>query len=111
MSNVGDSNFEYTLLTSLPGPPDRGINTWNLEIKNPQGDPLDSDQVLEISPFMPDHGHGSNTTAIINKEANGNYTIGDIDLFMPGLWEIRMRVKNSEDQVLDTVFFNFCVRG
>ena len=111
MTSVGNANFEYKLLTSMPGPPDRGINTWSLEVKNDQGQPLGAEQALEISPFMPDHGHGSNTVPKIKTEANGTFTVDDIDLFMPGLWEIRVRVKDSEESILDTVFFNFCVRG
>ncbi|MBC8070126.1 MAG: FixH family protein [Deltaproteobacteria bacterium] len=93
---------------AMPAPPARYENTWTLEVLDASGAPVD-DATLEVEPFMPDHNHGTGIAAVVTKlEAPGQLEIEPIDLFMPGLWEVRLRFTLA-DQTRDDITFSFCV--
>ena len=57
------------------------------------GELVDGATVL-ITPFMPAHGHGSTAVEATESEP-GRYSAAKISLFMPGLWELRVRVTDA----------------
>jgi hypothetical protein len=58
------------------------------------GDPI----LTDASAFMPAHGHGVRA-AVLPLEAETEYEVADLALFMPGRWEVRLdcRVGALED--------------
>ena len=50
---------------------------------------------VRITPFMPAHGHGSMAVEATESEP-GRYSAAKISLFMPGLWELRVRVTEGD---------------
>lgn len=99
------------LLEAMPGPPDRGDNTWTFQLADASGAMMDGATLL-VRPFMPEHGHGS-TPAEFTAEflgAEGKYRVGPVNFFMPGLWELTVKVTPAglSEQ---TVKFAFCVEG
>ena len=52
-------------------------------------------QLVEAVLWMPDMGHGSSPTALV-QDTNGCTKINDIDFFMGGKWEIRAQLESGE---------------
>ena len=101
--------YVITLTEADPAPPEKGENTWNLRIT--AGDsPLDGADVV-LTPFMPEHGHGSSPAYV---EAlplgDGAYRAEGLNFSMPGLWEITVSVE-SPDTGADSAIFAFCIEG
>ncbi len=73
-----------------PDPPQSGAAEMTL-ILTVDGEPLEGAQV-SVEPWMPGHGHGSNTDAVVVDEGEGIYRVDDLSFSMAGLWEIRVDV-------------------
>ena len=113
MSHIGDLGaVEFILVTSDPAPPDKGVNVFTIQIiDNATGTPIDG-ATVPITPFMPEHGHGTNPEFYATEAtgAAGTYESVPIDLFMSGLWTLTFAVE-SGDAVLDETTFKFCMEG
>jgi len=113
MSHTGDTGaLEFVLLASDPAPPDKGENRFTIQVRDlASGIGLDGATVT-ITPYMPEHGHGTNP-ADFSTEATGEagtYQSEVLDLFMSGLWELTFSAA-SGDAVLDQTTFSFCLEG
>ncbi len=73
--------------------------------KVPVKDKLD----IEIVPWMPAHEHGTSTLPIIKEVGKGEYSVEQVSLSMPGLWEIYVRI-NKGKKGEDTAVFNVNVK-
>ena len=45
---------------------------------------------LAIQPWMPNMGHGVSELPTITEPQPGDFEISELDLFMPGTWELRL---------------------
>ena len=61
-----------TLVSAEPAPPGPGINAWQLQVSDASGTPLPDARLTKVKPWMPDHGHGSNTQAKVAGVANAD---------------------------------------
>jgi hypothetical protein len=96
------------LLESDPAPPIRGDNRWTVEIVATAGAPLDG-LVISVTPFMPDHQHGTPVKAVVTAAGTpGRYHLSPVNLFMAGLWQITIDLRNSTG-LRDQAVFAFCV--
>lgn len=78
-----------------PQPPARGNNTIELTITGASdGAPVDG-LALAVKPWMPAMGHGTSIVPMIEPQSSGKYLISNVDLFMPGLWEIRLTIPGT----------------
>ncbi len=105
VSSEGDAGGVATLefLAGEPMPPIVGNNSWlfGLEVG---GKPLpDLAAAITVTPFMPDHGHGTPTKVNVVEEEPGEYRFEPVHLRMAGFWEIRVELE-SEVRVADWVF-------
>jgi len=100
--------YEVTFLAATPQPPDRGENTWSLQVA-PVGGVATTDVSVAVEPFMPEHGHGTSPETFAAEVVDGAFDVGPIDLFMPGLWVLTFYV--DDGQVVDAVEFRFCLEG
>jgi hypothetical protein len=110
MSKDGDA-VRVVLVSASPAPPDVGNNRWTLRVTDHDDQPLDDVTVL-VSPFMPEHQHGTSPPdyEAASTGAAGEGEAGPFDLFMPGMWEIKVGV--SDDSGLDDdVVFRFDIEG
>ena len=75
------------------------------------GTPIDG-ATVPITPFMPEHGHGTNPEFYTTEATGdaGTYESVPMDLFMSGLWTLTFSVQ-SGDVVLDESTFTFCMEG
>ncbi|HTM19107.1 MAG TPA: FixH family protein [Kofleriaceae bacterium] len=100
--------FMVMLVDADPAPPAKGDNYWMIMVHAMDtGDPVDG-AVLEVTPFMPDHGHGTSIVPVVTPDTEpGTYIVDPINLWMPGLWEVRIDV----DDGADLITFPFCIEG
>ncbi len=89
-------NLKIGVRTS-PQPPVRGTNDIELTITGAtDGAPRDG-LALGVTPWMPAMGHGTSIVPTITPETDGKYMISDVDLFMAGLWELRLTIPGTPD--------------
>ncbi len=91
-------------LSSEPGPPEKGVNTWTLEVSDHSGAAVEG-ATLTVTPTMPEHGHGSQSLADVTDEGGGQYTVTPVDLHMAGLWDVEITIDGGDTS--DRVHFVF----
>lgn len=107
LEHVGPEGIAVRLMASVPAPPARFDNTWTIQVADATA-ALRDDATISVTPWMPDHGHGTTKDAVITPQgANGTYELDPVNLWMPGLWEVRLRIEL--DAVTDNVVFAFCI--
>jgi hypothetical protein len=75
-----------------PQPPVRGTIAVQLTIRSaPDGAPLDG-LTVRVVPWMPAHNHGSSLVPTVTPEGEGKYLVSNVDLFMPGHWELQTTI-------------------
>lgn len=102
-------SFSIKLLDASPAPPAKGVNTWKIQVLDGSGSPLDG-ATIGVTPFMPDHGHGTSVIPGVQALGGGEYTISNVYLFMPGLWQVTFQV-NGAGVPQGSVVFAFCIDG
>lgn len=64
------------------------------------GKPIPS-MVLALQPWMPTMGHGLDSPARITLQGTSDFEVSELDLFMPGAWELRLTLSGSvEDKAV-----------
>jgi hypothetical protein len=78
-----------------PQPPAQGTNEVLLTITDKaDGAPRDGLDVA-VKPWMPAMGHGTSIAPTVVPQMNGTYLISNVDLYMAGLWQLRLTISGS----------------
>lgn len=94
---------------AMPAPPARFDNTWIIEVVDATTNTPMDDIDLEVEPYMPDHMHGTSIACEVTvMDAPGQLQLEPVNLFMPGMWEVRLNFQLDEGAT-DQVVFRFCV--
>jgi hypothetical protein len=105
-----DGSMDFKMMSATPAPPARGDNTWQVLISSMAsgvvGAPVDG-AMLQVTPFMPAHQHGSPIQVQITADGNGLYTLSPVNLWMPGVWETTIRATTPLHT--DTAVYKFCI--
>jgi hypothetical protein len=91
-SDTGAIHVDVRLAPSQP--PARGLSTVELTVERASGEPVDGLD-LDIVPWMPAHGHGASLRPSVTPKGGGKYLVSDVNLFMPGRWELRTTISGS----------------
>lgn len=59
------------------------------------GGTLPAGLALDVDATMPAHGHGMNTTPVVESSANGSFSVSGMQLHMPGTWRFAFEVMES----------------
>jgi len=112
MSRLGDAGvLQFAIAAASPAPPDKGDNVWTIALTNPAGESLVSDETVILTPFMPEHGHGTNpATVTTTNNGDGTYTTSAFDLFMGGWWQLTVSASGGGVGA-DQALFAFCIEG
>jgi hypothetical protein len=60
---------------------------------------------ITVTPWMPEMGHGVKEVPKVFERGGGLYSIENVEISMPGLWELRLKIKKGK--VKDKVVFEF----
>ena len=108
--------------------PTKGVDQWTVEADGampagdagvtPTGDdagvtltgPVDGLKI-NVTPFMPDHNHGTTAVGVAPSGSGGLYLISPLNLYMAGYWEITFDLTDSsgETPVEDSAIVKICV--
>jgi len=103
--------INFTLMTATPAPPLRGDNTWVVQLNSMSGGVVGAPitgAAMTVTPYMPDHGHPSGKTVLIEAMPEaGQYQLAPINFHMPSLWETTLDVTSPGGN--DNVVFRFCI--
>lgn len=72
-------------------PPTSGVSTVELRVVDRTGAPFDGLSIA-VTPWMPAMGHGTPTEAVVTARGGGVYSVANVDLIMPGRWELRCAI-------------------
>lgn len=121
VAKEGAYGLQVRLMESDPAPKYIGKYTWELELAvTYSGETVPVSGIdLIATPTMPAHGHGTfpPTTAGARNLTTGGWTLVAMDLFMPGLWQIDLRVEwedpfgRFEGLLTSEVTFEFALDG
>jgi hypothetical protein len=90
MSSAGV--FAVELLSSSPGPPVKGQNTWAIKVAEvATGTALDGLDV-SVTPRMPDHPSHGTRPVVVTPAVGGTYTLEPVYLYMSGVWDVTMTI-------------------
>ncbi len=97
----------FKLMSTSPSPPKRPDNDWLMHLEK-DGAPLDSATVA-VRLFMPDHGHGTGVKPAISAAGTpGDYKLDQLNLWMPGLWEVTVEATPTAG-TKDLTIFRVCI--
>jgi hypothetical protein len=97
------------LMEATPAPPQKQSNALVLQVVDAAGKPVDG-ATLSVTPFMPDHGHGSSVKPTVTPMGGGVYDVANVYLPMPGLWRLTVTVQMPNVAAQDAAF-QFCIDG
>jgi hypothetical protein len=85
-SKTGELSVE---VRTSPQPPVRGTNLVELTVTSTVDGSPRPGLSIAMTPWMPAMNHGSSAIPTATPETGGKYLVMDVDLFMPGRWELR----------------------
>jgi hypothetical protein len=103
------SNLSVRIVDATPAPPAKGTNAITLQVLDAGSRPLDG-ATITVTPFMPDHGHGSAVAPIVTAAGDGRYSVTKVYLAMAGLWRLTIAVAQPGGGTSE-VAFAFCLDG
>ncbi len=80
-----------------------GRNEVNVYITSAKGVSIENAQI-DITPWMPEHGHGSPWPPAVFEQGNGLYK-AVIFITMPGHWQLKIMVRKGDEE--DGTVFDF----
>ncbi|MFC1549362.1 FixH family protein [Nitrospirota bacterium] len=83
-----------------------GLNDMDITIQDKDGRNISGARV-SIIPIMKNLGSGVDTSASVNEQMDGTYSARRVDIPMPGLWQLKVRV--SSLMINDEATFDFRV--
>ncbi|MHB1846121.1 MAG: FixH family protein [Deltaproteobacteria bacterium] len=91
VSQASDAGTLQLALRTCPQPLTRALAEGQLTVTDPSGKPVDG-LTVTVTPWMPAMGHGGSVQPTITPQGNGVYQIVDIDLYMPGAWQLQTKL-------------------
>ncbi len=111
LDKVGSGGvLDFKLMTADPAPPARGDNTWNIQMSAMTSGVVGNGVAggsLSVTPFMPDHAHGSPIPVVVTDKGGGAYELSPVNLWMPGLWQTTIEATSASGT--DVAVFAFCI--
>lgn len=86
-------SYRVALHSAPDAVPSRGNNTLRFVVTRASDGAPASGLSLDVVPWMPAMGHGASVKPTVAPGAEaGTYIVSNVNLFMPGLWEIRTTI-------------------
>lgn len=104
--------LDFKLMSATPAPPGFNDNTWIIQINSMAGGVVGSPAAgasITVTPFMPDHQHGTLKVKVEAMPDAGQYKLTPINMWMPGLWETTIDAQVGA--ISDRVVFKFCIQA
>jgi hypothetical protein len=86
--------YRVEVRTAPVQPPTRGNVDVEVRVTDPSGAPIDG-VAIGVVPWMPADGHGASVIPIVSPDGSGRYRVTNVNLFMPGSWQLRMTLQQG----------------
>jgi hypothetical protein len=108
-TQAGDKgHITAKLHSASPDPPERYNNTWQVELVDGSGAPLDDTMITKAQAAMPFHQHAPKPATGITKLSDpGQFEVG-LFLTMPGYFQLQFDV-SSPSAGDDHIVFEYCL--
>ncbi|TSC25240.1 FixH family protein [Corallococcus sp. Z5C101001] len=73
----------------------RGVQVLRVQVTDAASGKPVPDVVLAVQPWMPSMGHGIEEVPRVIAREPGTFDVTELDLFMPGVWELRFTLKGA----------------
>lgn len=103
----GGASLSLKFVEGEPMPPVVGNNSWLFALELDGVPFAGAAEHVIVTPFMPDHGHGTPTAVVVTETSAGSYQFEPVHTRMAGFWEIRIDVDTAD--VDATLVFGVCV--
>ena len=108
LHKVGDNgHYDFTITSFTPAPPGRFLNEWTISIMSTASPaaPLAATDAVAMTPYMLKHGHGAGIDVVIEPTSTaGEFKFSDINLHMPGVWDVTVEVGSGAENYDKVVF-------
>jgi YtkA-like protein len=98
---------DFIVTDISPPPPATGNTTWKLKIVDATGQPVKDATMTNIKTWMPQHSHPSTALPVPTNNGDGTYTIDNLYLYMPGVWQVTFNITTGS--TTDSAMFTFCL--
>ena len=86
-------------------------NVWTVKLMDMSDAPMPSATLMDVEPFMPDHGHGSQEVPVMgDTSADAEVGVSNIYFQMPGVWTVTFTVDDGTGAT-DKVTFGVCIKS
>jgi hypothetical protein len=100
---AGAMNLE--LRTAPTQPLTVGLDGVEVTLTDAQGKPIEG-ALITLVPWMPLMGHGADVTPVPHAMGKGRYVLTNVNLFMPGEWQLRFQITAGTTSCDATPTFN-----
>lgn len=100
--------FQFVLTNANPAPPGLDVNTWTVKVLDAAGAPVSGATLTVAKPYMPLHLHASSQTPEVTAKGDGTFTVGNLDFFMVGLFQVTLTATSGAET--DSADLFFCVQ-
>ena len=87
-------NLTVEVRTS-PSPPARGAISVQYVVRDARTAMALDGLAVTVKPFMPAMGHGASVLPTVEAQGAGVYVVHQVELFMPGYWELRTALRGA----------------
>jgi hypothetical protein len=94
---LGASGRVRVEVRSAAVPLRRGMQAFQVRIRDAASGKPVAGVVLSVQPWMPSMGHGIQEVPRVTEREAGTFDVTDTDLFMPGAWELRFTLKGTAE--------------
>jgi hypothetical protein len=70
----------------------KGNDAWSVEIDQATTMAPMNGLSISVSPYMPDHRHGTTPVGVMPMGSGGLYTMSPVNLYMAGYWEVTFSI-------------------
>ncbi len=107
VTHAGTAGYTFELLDAMPPPPATGTTSWTIRISDATGAPVTNANITNVKTWMPQHGHPSTAQPQPVSNGDGTYTINNLYLYMPGVWQVTITAQAGT--TTDSAMFTFCL--
>jgi hypothetical protein len=87
-----DTNaLQIEIRTAPVQPPTAGLDGVEVVLTDPTTHAPVEDAQISLVPWMPLMGHGADLNPVVTKMGKGRYVITNVNLYMPGEWQLRFQ--------------------
>jgi len=96
LQSLGCDDLQLEIRTAPVQPPTAGLDGVEVVVTDAKTHAPVEGAAVSLVPWMPLMGHGADLTPQCDEKGKGRYVFTNVDLFMPGEWQLRFQVSSGK---------------